>query len=365
VNQGVDDMLVSWGFVQVAASGEVLGQAVGMTSKLAARPSPPPERRRRRGYVTFLLVLPAAAFIIFAGLRLFGIDGNGYAAALLALTPYVTGVGVLIALITLAARRWFIGALVLIIAVILAASLLPRAMPDPQPTARGPQLRVLSANLLLGRADAATVVQLVRDGQVDVLSLQELTPEAVTALDQAGLGTELPFRVFQPSPGVTGSGLAARFPLRELPPPESGVEPSTSAQPAALVDLPGRADVQVVAVHTWPPVTGANEATAAWRRELTGLPKADREATPRILIGDFNATFDHVGFRDLLNSGYADAADERGDGFTPTWPGGFWPPPVTIDHVLVDSRMAVEHYEVFTIPGSDHRAVYARVITLD
>lgn len=330
-----------------------------------ARPAPPPERRRRRWYVTALLVLLAAAFIVFSGVRLFGIDGNGYAAALLALTPYVTGAGLLLGLITLAARRWFIGGVVLIIGLIMGASLVPRAMTDTQPSARGDQLRVMSANLLIGRADATAVLDLVREGRVDVLSLQELTPEAVAALDQAGLGAELPYRVFQPNSGVTGSGLASRFPLRELSPAESGVEPSTSAQPAALVDLPGRVDVQVVAVHTWAPVVGGNEANAAWRRELSGLPKADRKDTPRILIGDFNATLDHVGMRDLLVGGYADAADERGDGFTPTWPAGLWPPPVTIDHVLVDSRMAVEHYEVFTLPGSDHRAIYARMVTLN
>ena len=344
--------------MQLAHGVLVLGQAVAMVSEMAVARSSPV--RRRSGFVTALLGLLAAGFVVIAGLRLFGIDGNRYTVAVLALTPYVTVGGVLFALFSLLLRRWVIGGGVLLVGLIMVSAVLPRVISNPQPSRAGQQLRVLSANLLLGQADAAAVVSLVRTGRVDVLSLQELTPAAVTALDRAGLTQELPYRVFQPLSGVEGSGLASRFPLRELSQAQTGAEPSTNAQPAALVDLPGRADVEVVAVHPVPPVLPLG--FASWKRELAGLPKADFKGTARILVGDFNATLDHVGLRDVLADGYVDAADQRGEGLTPTWPGGLWPPPVTIDHVLVDAKMAVEHYEVFNLPGSDHDAVYARVV---
>jgi endonuclease/exonuclease/phosphatase family metal-dependent hydrolase len=38
---------------------------------------------------------------------------------------------------------------------------------------------------------------------------------------------------------------------------------------------------------------------------------------------------------------------------------------VTIDHVVVDSRVSVTGYEVFDLPGSDHRAVFAQLTLPD
>jgi endonuclease/exonuclease/phosphatase (EEP) superfamily protein YafD len=51
-----------------------------------------------------------------------------------------------------------------------------------------------------------------------------------------------------------------------------------------------------------------------------------------------------------------------GKGLIPTWPEmGHNLPPVTIDHILAERRIRILSYEVDDIPGSDHRAVYARL----
>jgi endonuclease/exonuclease/phosphatase (EEP) superfamily protein YafD len=208
-----------------------------------------------------------------------------------------------------------------------------------------------------GEADAVAIVSAVRDHRIDVLSLQELTTDAVRELDRAGIQAVLPHRVFEADTIALGSGIASRYPLtaRSLTPP------GTMRQPGALVDLPGRQDIEVVAVHTMPPVVTAGPE--AWQRELAGLPVRDFNEPPRVLAGDFNATLDHVGLRRLLANGYVDAADEVGEGLVPTWPAGtFWPPPVTIDHVLVDSRCPVDTYDVLDIAGTDHRAVVTKFV---
>ena len=81
-----------------------------------------------------------------------------------------------------------------------------------------------------------------------------------------------------------------------------------------------------------------------------------------ILVGDYNATPDHAQFRRLLRLGYVDAASQVGHGLVPTW----GPEPrsglalFTVDHVLVDPRCAVLATSVHVVPGSDHRALYAR-----
>jgi endonuclease/exonuclease/phosphatase (EEP) superfamily protein YafD len=82
-----------------------------------------------------------------------------------------------------------------------------------------------------------------------------------------------------------------------------------------------------------------------------------------VLAGDFNATLDHAVLRDLLGTGYIDAAEFTGAGLIATWPvGRHLPPLVTIDHVLVDRRSAAVATSVQTIAGSDHRAVFADLL---
>jgi endonuclease/exonuclease/phosphatase (EEP) superfamily protein YafD len=318
------------------------------------------EVRRRRvggGAASVLFVVLAIGFLAAALLRLLGIDGSRYMVAATALTPYTTVAGVLLAAIALLLRRWAVGTVVMLVSLVLVAAVAPRAFPDSRPNGVGTEVRVMSANLFFGQADARSVVDAVRANQVDVLSLQELTPEAVAALDRAGLDKELPHRVFEARPGPFGSGLASRYPLtaRSLTPPGS------FQQPAALVDLPGKQDIEIVAVHALPPVLAAGPEP--WQRQLAGLPKRDINGPPRVLAGDFNATLDHVGLRRLLTNGYIDSGDEVGAGLEPTWPSGaIWPPPVTIDHVLVDSRCPVDTYGVVDIAGTDHRAVVTQFV---
>lgn len=298
-----------------------------------------------------LLVL-AVAFLEVAALRLIGLDGNRLTAALLALTPYVAVGGLLLGGVSLALRHWWIGGVVLLVALALVGVLLPRAFDGAQPPAHGARLRVLSSNQYLGRADVQTIVRLVRENQVDVLNLLELTPREVTELARAGLFDVLPYRVFKPQYGGAGSGIASRYPLTEL----ALTGPSVMEQPSARVDVHGTS-IEVVAVHPIPPTTDVAE----WKKEMAGLPRPDSSGPVRILAGDFNSTVDHATFRDLLGGGYTDAALNRGEGFAPTWPSSFFPPPVTIDHVLVDPRVAVDSYRVLDVPRSDHHAVLAEL----
>ena len=312
---------------------------------------------RKSGFATFLLFLCALALVTAALVRLLGIDGTRYMIAATSLTPYVTVLGLLIGLFALFRRRWVIGLTMTLVAVVLVANVAPRAFPDARPNGVGQQVRLMTSNLLVGIADAEAVVREVKARRVDVLAMQELTPEMVRDLERAGLNQVLPNRVFLDEPGGSGSGIASRFPLtrRNLTPP------GTLQQAGALVDLPGK-DIEVVSVHPLPPVV--TDGPEAWQRELAGLPAPDSTGAIRVLAGDFNATLDHVGLTRLINKGYVDAADQVGKGLIHTWPanGGFWPPPVTIDHVLVDSKIVVDTVDVFDVPGSDHRAVVTQFV---
>jgi endonuclease/exonuclease/phosphatase family metal-dependent hydrolase len=101
-----------------------------------------------------------------------------------------------------------------------------------------------------------------------------------------------------------------------------------------------------------------------WREDLAGQPRATPDGPLRVLLGDFNATLDHAALRDLIDSGYRDAADAVGAGLAGTWgPYDGTPlPPVTLDRVLADERIGVADVAVVDLPGSDHRPVFAELI---
>mgnify|MGYP002508253242 CR=1 FL=1 len=56
------------------------------------------------------------------------------------------------------------------------------------------RFRVLTLNCRFGHANAAEIVRMVRDEDVAVLALQELTEDLVRQLDAAGLAELLPYR---------------------------------------------------------------------------------------------------------------------------------------------------------------------------
>jgi endonuclease/exonuclease/phosphatase (EEP) superfamily protein YafD len=276
-------------------------------------------------------------------------------APLLSFTPQTAAVAPLVTLALGLAGRRKPAVTAALASAALALTLRSRGTPQRQPPAAGPVLRVLTANLLRGQADAETVVGLVRATDADVLFLQELTEDAVTRLKAAGLGNLLPQELIELRDGSRGSGLYARFPLREGAP----LAPIHAAQPTALLELPGGETVELVCVHPHPPVPVWSRGVPQWRRELGVLPPAGE--IPRVLAGDFNATVDHALFRQLLSRGYADAALQAGNGLAPTWGLAGRPALITIDHILVDRRCAVLASSVHAVPGSDHRAVYAEI----
>jgi endonuclease/exonuclease/phosphatase (EEP) superfamily protein YafD len=289
-------------------------------------------------------VLPAG-WVAFLLLRLAGADGTNATAVGLALTPYIGALGLALSGVVLGLGEWAAGGLLLAVALGLLALVLPRAVRSRQPPAGPTRMRILSVNLYLGRADPTAVVALAREHDVDVLSLQELSAEGAELLYAAGIADVLPHCQFEILEQSHGSGLAARHPLvkRDL------AGPSIMAQPSALVDLPGTAEIEVVAVHPYPPVRP--HGAANWRRELAGLPRPGEPV--RVLAGDFNATVDHRALRRL---GYRDAAALMGAGLRPTW-GRL----VQLDHILVDNRCVVTEFRVLPVPGSDHHAVLAEV----
>ena len=326
------------------------------------RPGVRPGRRVRRAALLSLLALPG---LLWAVGRSLGWE-PGYLAMVVAFTPYVAVWAWVPVLAALLARKWLIAAVAAVAAVLLAAMVLPRALPDrDRGPATGVPLTVMTINMYFGRADAASVVRLVREHDVAVLAVQEFTPDAVAALSAAGLDELLPHHALADEIGTTGSGLYSRFPMTGQGSRRGGGDSSQmgNLQAYATIRPPGAGPVLVESAHPLAPY--ALDALPSWRADLAAAPRADQGGTPRILLGDFNATLDHEPLRTLISQGYRDAADATGKGLLGTWGayGGRHVPPVTLDHVLVDERIGVREVRVHSVTGSDHRSVIA-VVTL-
>ena len=311
-----------------------------------------------------LVAAIALPWVLAALVRSLGLDAFHPVVTAVALTPHAAATAFVPLVAALAAGQWAVAAAAALALVALVAAVAPRAVKGPQYAGDEPappperRLVVMSANLLLGEADPADVVRLVREHDVDVLSLQELTPQAAARLDAAGIGALLPGRVLRARPRAAGSGLLARRPLRRVHDGDDG--PHAQLQAAVALDHDA-GELRLVAVHPYPPVSRGR--TRAWQTVLRGLPEVREEGAAHLLIGDFNATLDHREMRRLLARGYTDAADAVGEGLRPTWPAGqMRRPPITIDHVLVPRTFAVRRLSVHPLSGSDHHAVVAELV---
>lgn len=314
-----------------------------------------PARRRgkiSRSALAWVAVTPFAAWAVA---RLAGLERGSLPTQIMTATPYAAAGSLLPLLIAALSRKRAVTAVAVLTTTALGFSVLPRALGDAQATTGRP-LRVLTINLLFGRGDARAVVDLVRRFEPDVLSTQELTPGAVADLDAAGLNELMPHRVLQDEWSAGGSGLYSRH---ELKPLWDVVPPVGHKMPGAMIALPGGKPVEIIDVHPYPPL---GKQVANWNEAMESFPSA-ADDTVRVLAGDFNASLDHAAMRRLLARGYKDAADSVGAGLIPTWPANKRIPPIiTIDHVLVDQRAGVKAVSVHTVPGTDHRAVFAELL---
>jgi endonuclease/exonuclease/phosphatase (EEP) superfamily protein YafD len=277
------------------------------------------------GYVLLATVLPLAACVLAAG-----------GAALLL------------------ARRWLPGLLVLAMTAAVAAPYVPVAAAGALGQhAGGPRtLRVVTLNLRLGLADAASVVALLRDQRADVLAVQELTPQALQRLQQAGIDALLPQHYLDPAPHASGVAIFSRLPLAE---PRYRMGFSLHVISAVLA-LPGGGSLTFLSSHLvapWPQSAGAWQTENARLGTLLG-----QLGGCAIDAGDFNGTTDHAALRSLMRSGRVhDAATQAGALTLRTFPAdSHLPPLAAIDHVLVRGLSARAAHSVH-IRGSDHRAV--------
>lgn len=267
----------------------------------------------------------------------------------------------------------------LVFAVVYGPLFLPRRAPSDL---QAPSLRLMTSNLMYRNADAASLVAVLRDQQVDVALVQELGPAMARALEADPVVlAAYPYRALVPDGTTRGMGLLSRVPILEALPPE--MDDDQCACQEVAVEVAGRA-VTVLNVHPRRP-------SVAFQRRARlpfGLPvpstfdpeqfeprlqailqRARDVEGPLIVGGDFN-TSDRQPLYGLLQLRLRDSYREAGWGLGYTFPsgaGGSWQrlvPLMRIDYLFHDDAWRARAAFTVRVPGSDHRAVVAELALL-
>ncbi len=285
---------------------------------------------------------------------------SNLASRLAAFTPVLIIVGVVGLLLLLAARAWLSAAgAVLVIAVGVTAQAPLYRGADEQVS--DSDLTVMQANIYLGQADPDALVSRVRDSGVDVLTVVELTSEAVGALERAGLRQALPFVFLRPRDGGGGAGIYARAPadrratLAWVRIVESSCA-TASSEPHAHLDL---CTAPIAAVSRTVVALGCRAPRVALdplrrHRSTDHRRRCELDLRSPLLPA---ATVGTAGFAPADRRRRASRIGRRRD-----YPAGRpYPSLLALDRVLTRNGPTPTSFRRIDLPGSDHHGVLASI----
>lgn len=334
-------------------------------------------RGGKHGFLSFWLWVVTAALAALMSIRVIpGLDMDGRALPeLIAFLPVAGLVSAAIAVLAFWWRRWLLTA-VSVVCVALQLSwhmgyFVPAAqLSDEARSAVAAEsvasddayARIMTLNAREGKADAASIVALVQREHVEVLALQEVNDDLLQRLKDVGISKLLPHRVVGESGANDNGGVNVLYTKAAMSRPDSNLLTiDTSAMPAGTVTMGGK-QVRFVSAHPNSPTRGKQDLWGAGLGTIGSLKEYD---WTYVVMGDFNSTWDHPRFRELLGDRFVDASEQAGRGYHFTYPanvevhGVTVPSVIEIDHIIHDRGVTMGDLETVTVPGSDHKALLA------
>lgn len=319
-------------------------------------------RARSAGVLRLLGTVVGVVTLLAGGVGIaahfFGFASTGWT-LIASFTPLFIVVTVVALVVLVALRRRLLAVTAVAVLVAGLAGQVPLYLAETPTASDAPQIRLMQANIFLGQADTAALVRTVRDRDVDLLTVSELTVGAVQRLTADGLDTELPYSFLRPREGGGGTGIFSRYPLSD----GAALPGFVLTNLRATVAIPNTSPTAVYALHPLPPFP---EPAYRWMGELRELRRLlGAEALPFVVGADFNSTWDHQQYRQVLDGAGApairDAAEYVGAGIVATYPANRWYPAIlAIDRILTRGGTPIS-FSRTDIPGSDHYGVIGEV----
>jgi endonuclease/exonuclease/phosphatase (EEP) superfamily protein YafD len=220
-------------------------------------------------------------------------------------------------------------------------------------TAAGPHFTLLSFNVYYNNPQLDRIADFVRETKPDIVVLLEVIPRVRPGLD--AVAAQYPYRVECQQQNWCDALVLSRFPLTDIR--ATLPEPKFRRPMGAVeVTIEGRKLTLFPTHLSLPfPLDRRGSQTGEIEEVVTTIATVPG---PRILAGDFNASSWAATMarpREQLNMTLLTG----GDGSWPT----FLPRAMSIpiDHVLATQELSLLSRKLFTVSGSDHRAVLAEI----
>lgn len=221
-----------------------------------------------------------------------------------------------------------------------------------------PSHTVMTLNCRYGSADAQAIIEAVRNNDVSVLALQELTTNLVNALDDAGLAGTLPYRQLGEPTENDNGGFNGLW-LRSMPESmgDSNVDIAAANVPRVVVE-----NTAMYSAHTKSPMRGCAEWSQGAINLAATYPTSDGSGPCQaVIMGDLNSNLDHPSFRSLIDAGYRDITLSVTHAEAASFPRWLTWPRLELDHILVTPGISAENIHTLTIPETDHLALLAEL----
>jgi endonuclease/exonuclease/phosphatase (EEP) superfamily protein YafD len=240
--------------------------------------------------------------------------------------------------------RWLIVAA--LCALISGFNVAPWYFPNSQ-SGSGHQVRLLLSNVWMSNSRYEALTDLIRAEEPDLLFIQEVTPPWAKHLET--IRDQYPHGVILGAEDEGGIASLSRLPLIQAG--DAGIGDYNGPSLEIRLNIGNRL-VHIINTHTLPPMgklksQRRNEHFEVIAERMNDLP------TPKVLIGDLNATMWSPYFKRLVER--TELVDVReGFGVLPTWPAFMPLMKIPIDHCLVSRDIRVVGVRTGAHIGSDH-----------
>jgi endonuclease/exonuclease/phosphatase (EEP) superfamily protein YafD len=211
----------------------------------------------------------------------------------------------------------------------------------------------MTFNVYYNNRQFERVAEHVRETKPDIVVLLEVVPRVRPSLD--AVADQYPYRVECWQEQWCDALVLSRFPLTDI---RRSLPAATFRRPMGAVEvaIEGRKLTLFPTHLSLPyPLNGRDAQTGEIKDVVETIAGI---SGPRLLVGDFNASPWAVTMalpQKQLNMTLLTGADGTWPTFLPRAMG------IPIDHVLASEELALQSRKLFTVSGSDHRAVLAEI----